>query len=75
MSLAQGVVRIGELEVAVPALALERVVSWPELPIPFGKFATRRRSRRMTDWTRLSNSSGSRHSRMPTMAPSRKAIR
>lgn len=30
MSLAQGVVRIGELEVAVPALALERVVSWPE---------------------------------------------
>ncbi|KUM34159.1 chemotaxis protein CheW [Pseudomonas sp. EpS/L25] len=30
MSLAQGVVRIGDLEVAVPALALERVVSWPE---------------------------------------------
>jgi len=30
VSLAQGVVRIGALEVAVPAQALERVVAWPE---------------------------------------------
>lgn len=30
MTLNQGVVRIGELEVAIAALALERVVAWPE---------------------------------------------
>ncbi|MDR6232471.1 chemotaxis protein CheW [Pseudomonas oryzihabitans] len=34
MSLAQGVVRIGTLEVAIPAQALERVVSWPERLAP-----------------------------------------
>lgn len=34
MSLAQGVVWIGTLEVAVPAQALERVVSWPERLAP-----------------------------------------
>jgi len=34
VSLAQGVVQIGTLEVAVPAEALERVVSWPERLVP-----------------------------------------